>query len=604
MSKTFKKILMLMVALVATTAFAACGDDDGGGSGSGNETIVTGMKVSPETLLFGKDGGTSTVSVQSATAVSVQSSESWCTVSAGQMSASLKVTPVTVTVSALTDYSDRTALVTITAGTESRTVSVTQTAADRIVVEPSTQEVSVDGGTVVVKVTANGAYTVSIDKEWVTENTVRGTLEDHTHTFTVAANNGGSRTATITFALNNEQATVTITQAARQSTISGTASSIARQMYPGWNLGNTLEGCNWRSSSAPIDENYGLSTELDWQKTTTTQQVIDFVKSQGFKSVRIPCNWMCGHISDAATHTIDAAWMARVKEVVDYCISDGLYVLLNDHYDGGWVERSFDDLSEATVQKNIGIMNRVWTQIAETFRDYDEHLLFGGLNEPDCNNQAKTDVLIRYEQAFIDAVRATGGNNAKRILVVQGPSTDIDNTSNYFDISKLTDTAQDALMAEVHFYGPWNFCGMEQDESWGKMFWYWGSANHQSGSTRNATWGEEDWLKSQFQKMKTQFVDKGIPVVIGEYGCQWRDLSSQSGEDQSKHDASVKLFHKTVNQVAISSGMIPFVWDINYASQGGTKGVMTVLNRSSRTVFCQPAMDGITEGVAAAQWPN
>ncbi len=362
------------------------------------------------------------------------------------------------------------------------------------------------------------------------------------------------------------------------------AADIAAKMYPGWNLGNTMEA---------------IGGETAWQKTKTTQDIIDYVKSLGFKSVRIPCSWDI-HSSNG---TIDAAWMTRVKEVVDYCIKAELYVLLNDHWDNGWIEvNGFTDLSESNITSKIATLENMWKQIATEFRDYDEHLLFAGLNEPNCDSQAKTDALIRYEQAFIGAVRATGGNNATRTLVVQGPSTDIDKTQKFYDISKLSDTASGALMAEVHYYSPWNFCGMEKDESWGKMFFYWGSANHVSGNSYNASWGEESYLKDQFKKMKSQFVDKGIPVIIGEYGCQWRDLSAKSGESQDNHDASVKLFHKTVCQQAIEMGMVPMVWDINAPNQNGVKGVMTVLNRATLSVFSNPAMDGIKEAAENAKW--
>jgi len=366
------------------------------------------------------------------------------------------------------------------------------------------------------------------------------------------------------------------------------ASAIASQMYPGWNLGNTME---------PPGKN--LSAETSWQPTKTSQQVIDYISSLGFKSVRIPCSWNC-HAVDGV---IDAAWLARVKEVVDYCLADGLYVLLNDHWDNGWIEnQGFTDLSEANVSAKQENLKSLWTQVAEYFKDYDEHLLFAGLNEPNCDNQAKTDVLIRYEQAFIDAVRATGGNNLSRTLVVQGPSTDIDNTDKYYDVTKLTDSADGCLMVEVHYYSPWNFAGMEKDESWGKMSWYWGSANHVGGSAYNSTWGEESYLLAQFKKMKAKFVDNGYPVILGEYGCQWRDLSGKTGEDQAKHDASVKAFHRQVNEQAVNLGLVPMVWDINSTNRQGTKGTMTIIDRKQLGVFNQHAIDGITEGVAAATW--
>lgn len=377
-----------------------------------------------------------------------------------------------------------------------------------------------------------------------------------------------------------------------------TAQEIAKSMYPGWNLGNTLEANN---NGTNFTNNVGLSGETAWQSSKTTQEVIDFVKSQGFKSVRIPCSWVCGHVSDSASIAIDAAWMARVKEVVDYCIADGLYVVLNDHYDGGWVESSFSDISDSTVEANSSIMRQVWTQIANEFKDYDEHLLFAGLNEPACDNQAKTDALVKYEQAFIDAVRATGGNNTTRTLIVQGPSTDIDNTSKFYT-TLPTDVATDRLMVEVHYYSPAQFCGVWEEPN---AYYFWGAANHISSSTLkkyNATDGEEDYVKSQFAKMKAQFVDKGIPVIIGEYGANWRNIGNKAA--QKKHDSSVMLYHQTVCQEAISCGMVPFVWDVNVSSQNGTSGIMTVISRGSLSVFCSPAMDGIAAGVKAAQWPG
>ena len=343
---------------------------------------------------------------------------------------------------------------------------------------------------------------------------------------------------------------------------------VARNMMPGWNLGNTLEAGN---NANNFTNNGGLGAETSWQGTRTTQEVIDYVRSLGFKSVRIPCAWVMGHITNAMQMTIDPQWMARVKEVVDLCINDGLYVVLNDHWDGGWVERSFDDTSNSTVTLNCERMKKLWTQIATEFRDYDEHLIFAGLNEPNVENATQMAVLLRYEQAFIDAVRTTGGNNARRILVVQGPSTDVDRTMELMN-TMPTDAVEGRLMVEVHYYSPWNFAlrsDPDGTEVWNKNAYYWGAENHVEGSIHNSTWGEEDYMLAQLQKMKTKFVDNGIPVVMGEYGALWR-YASGAGEDQSKHDASVKLFYKLFNQWCIEMGMVPMAWCINYAGTSTT----------------------------------
>lgn len=514
MNKKFKKMLMLMVAFLATTAFAACGDDDSDGG-----IVVDRMFVTPTTLSFTKDGGSKTVSVQSAVQASATSSADWCAVVGGTQSTKLKVTPIDVTVAANGTTAARTATITITAGAETQTVVVTQEAGDGTAPEP------------------------------------------------------------------DPDPTGSITKNARQ---------IAPLMCPGWNLGNTMEG----GDNANNFKNVGITTETAWQGTKTTKEIIDFVKASGFKSVRIPTAWVMGHITDADQVTIDEAWMARVKEIVNYCINNDLYVLLNDHWDGGWLENSFGDISDATVAQNSEKLKKLWTQIANAFKEYDDHLIFGGLNEPDCDTQAKTNALLKYEQAFIDAVRATGGNNAKRTLVVQGPTTDIDRTYNLMNVTKLNDPAGAGyLMVEVHYYNPPQFSGVWENN---QPIWFWGNGNHVSGDSHNASSMEESFVQSQFQKMKTKFVDNGYPVILGEFGANWRELSA----NQDKHDASVKLYHKVVTQYAIQSGMVPMVWDINVASRNGANGVMTIINRANRTIFCQPAMDGITEGVAAATWPE
>ena len=374
------------------------------------------------------------------------------------------------------------------------------------------------------------------------------------------------------------------------------AMDVVNDMSPGWNLGNTLEATTSWTGGALWNNKGGLGAETGWQDTKTSQAVIDYVKSLGFKSIRIPCAWAYGHISDASTYTIDAQWMARVKEVVDYCINDGLYVVLNDHWDGGWLEEKIKDSNAANIAQNKGILKLLWTQIANAFKDYDEHLLFAGLNEPGADNQASTNNLIQYNQTFVDAVRATGGNNAKRVLVVQGPSTNIDHTCNFMKGKMPNDVVPGKLAIEVHYYNPWQFWGMENDESWGKVFYYWGNGNHHSGSAHNATWGEEKDMKDQLQKMKTNFVDKGYPVVIGEFGANWRDISKLSNENQDKHNASIKAHYKELHRLCKEmGGMVPMTWDINSRSQNGTKGTMTIVDRKNLTVYGKYALEGINE---------
>ena len=228
-------------------------------------------------------------------------------------------------------------------------------------------------------------------------------------------------------------------------------------------------------------------------------------------------------------------------------------------------EDHIKDSDAATIQKNKEILTALWTQIANAFIDYDEHLLFAGLNEPNAEDQAATDNLIQYNQTFVDAVRATGGNNAKRILVVQGPSTNIEHTCNYMAGKMPTDIVEGKLAIEVHYYNPWQFWGMEKDESWGKVFYYWGEGNHFEGSAHNANWGEEDEMRRQMLMMKTNFIDQGYPVVIGEFGANWRDLSSLPNESQEHHNASIKSHYRFFHELCKAMGsVVPMTWDVNY----------------------------------------
>ena len=369
---------------------------------------------------------------------------------------------------------------------------------------------------------------------------------------------------------------------------------LAGQMCPGWNLGNTLEG---------------TGGETSWQETPTTQALIDYVRSQGFRSVRIPCSW---DIHCDSRGVIDCEWMARVRQIVDYCIRDGLYVVLNDHWDGGWIEvqgysqsvDEFQPVDEALITAKIARLKDLWTQIAFEFKDYDDHLLFAGMNEPfqqynlfHDRHQELTPILLRYNQAFVDAVRATGGRNVTRTLVVQGPSTSISSTTDPAIGFRMPSDPAGAgrLMVEVHYYEPWDFCGVEEN---GKRFW--GAERHVSGSEYNCTWGEPGHPQQQFSRMKAKFFDQGYPAIIGEYGANWR----QTGAYQSQHDASIKAWFRDVTLQAIQHGCVPMVWDINSPDQHGERGTMTIINRANLTVFCPWALQGIQEAVKSATWPQ
>lgn len=579
---------------------SACSDEtiENGNLGNIPEGITINDNYVKDGVTVAKTGAELTVAVQSRNEVSASSNQSWVTIEKGTTTSALKVTPFKLVVAENTETSDREAQVTFTAGNDSKTIAIKQIAKAGLVVKTNSFDLPYTGGTVQVQLSANEPYEYEISDSWVSAATTRANMVDYTENFTVAMNASPTvRTATITFKVEGLAEAVTIKQAATETggDMNKTAMEIASLMYPGWNLGNTMEA----GSSDNNWKNAGIETETAWQSTKTTQQVIDLVKAQGFKSVRIPCAWVMGHITDEANCTIDPAWMNRVKEVVDYCISDGLYVIINQHWDGGWIEHNgFTAATDMTATKDK--LTKIWTQIATAFKDYDEHLLFAGMNEPgvgggDGNIIGVADMSARiaeYEQTFINAVRATGGNNALRVLIVQGPNTSINDTEENNYISKIQDTVNDRLMMEVHFYDPYQFCQMTEDAGWGKQWYYWGKGNT-GDADRTANNYQEDFVNAQMAKMKKTFVDNGIPVLIGEFGA----IQRWSVGKDAVHDASIKAYYRAVTQYAIENGCVPMVWDTNSGSG------MTTLNRNTLKVGNINMMEGITEGVALAIWP-
>lgn len=572
-------IVSMLVMVFTMISLVSCSKEEtisGGG-------ISTSFQVSKSALQFSKTGGETYLYVESPTQPVVLSDQSWLVVSQ-DLSNSARVYKYKVAAATNTDTNDRTASISVSSGSEQVTVPVNQVSTEGLIIETASFEVSADGGSITVKLKANGEYDVTTPS-WIAQadNSTRANMQDYEEVFTIEANISPlARTAQISFTRGDIVESVTVNQAAGQveANMDRTAKELAKAMYPGWNLGNTMEAGDMANNFTNAG---GLGAETAWQSTQTTKALIDFVKAQGFKSVRIPTSWVMGHITDAENMTIDPAWLARVKEIVDYCISDGLYVFINDHWDGGWIEvegfsktsSSYEAVDETIIADKVNKLKKLWTNIATYFKDYNEYLMFAGLNEPfqeyslfSTRHSELTPILERYNQAFVDAVRATGGNNAKRVLIVQGPSTNISSTVNYFNMP--TDTENGKLMVEVHYYEPWDFCG--------------------SNATKD--WNADASVKTSFESLKTKFVNHDIPVVIGEYGANWQ-------ENTESHNDAIRRFFKSVVENAGNCGIVPFAWDINVVSYPN----MSIINRTGLSVWNTPAMTGITEGVAAAQWP-
>ena len=296
-----------------------------------------------------------------------------------------------------------------------------------------------------------------------------------------------------------------------------TALEATRLMGNGINLGNTMEACD---NNVGIKTNTPLSYETHWGQPKTTQAMIDGMKAAGFDTIRIPVAWMTNatHLYEG-DYTIDADYMDRVEEVVRYARKAGMYVIINDHWDGGWYGM-FGSESAETRALAMEAYKGMWQQIAERFRDYSDYLIFESANEElgtrfDENSPLYcSDSVVTYlndderyaltneiNQTFVDVVRATGGNNATRFLLIAGYGTNIDQTcDDRFQMPK--DTVDSKLMVSVHYYDPWSYCGASSAASatkWGKVSDY-------------------EYMDQQLAKM-TKFTEAGYGVVIGEYGA-------------------------------------------------------------------------------------
>ena len=324
-----------------------------------------------------------------------------------------------------------------------------------------------------------------------------------------------------------------------------------------FDLGFQVPGTNIPASMPWPNPTYGMNVgnelELNWGPPNTA--LFYSAVQNGFNAVRIPCAWdMSGattNISGGVTnYVISPSYMAQVKQTVDAAIAAGMYVMINDHWDDGWLEQNIGTTVDPIINAKV---KTYWTQIATTFAGYDNHLLFAAANEPNVNDTAGMDTLMFYYQTFVNAVRAVGGNNTNRWLVLQAGGQ-----TTWFN-ALPTDTVTNRLMVEYHNYTPSLFTIIHSDQSWGKAIYFWGPAYHYSGdSTRNATWGEEYSVDSGFQQLDDLYVSKGIPVMIGEFQAAGAGLTNAT--EAAYNNASTHYWDKYVAESARIHGLSPFYW--------------------------------------------
>ncbi len=455
----------------------------------------------------------------------------------------------------------------------------------------SIQGLNLDGTYRIRDLTINStspSWELTTDVDWITINLKKGGVGKKTVTIKIAENTeDNDRVGNIT--LTGKGAPTTVIEISQRplqsypnynvspkepdmSGMESTAMQLAQNMKIGWNIGNTLEA---------------TGGETAWGNPKVNDALIKLVKQNGFNAIRLPVAWD-QYVENRETAKIKDSWLNRVKEVVDYCVDNDMYVVMNIHWDGGWMETNCKPEKQESVNRKL---KAFWQQIATHFRDYDEKLIFAGANEPNVEDATQMNVLMSYYDTFINAVRETGGRNSYRTLVVQGPATDVDLTYRLMK-SLPIDLVKDRMMAEIHYYTPYTFCLMTEDANWGKMAYFWGSGNHSTTSPeRNATFGEEAELTSLLNKMKTKFVDKGVPVIMGEF-CAIKRINLK-GEDLELHLKSRKDFTKYLMQKSKENGIIPFYWDTGYTGNNSS----TIFNRTSNSVHDQEILDALMEGI-------
>ena len=537
-----------------------------------SEDGTNALTVDNKNIEFSVDGGSVNIIVQTdAKAWSIENPASdWLTITPpdGNLlttTVNLKVTTRTLTLRAVT--------LVVTAGNANPVnIEVTQPSSDflyTLTADVAAFEFKHVGETKALKITTNGpAWTISSDADWLQFSKTTG-VKGTTTLNVIAAESIPDPARTATISISGTDAgtlQIPVTQVAstyptyNTSPIAPDATGmdsevvqLASKMHLGWNIGNTLEA---------------IGGESAWGNPKITKAYVDAIKNIGFNAIRLPCSW--DQNSNPTTAKIDQVWLDRVKEVIQYCVDNDMYVLLNIHWDGGWLENNITPEKKDLVNAK---QKAFWEQIATQLRDFDEHLMFASANEPNADDETEMAVLYTYHQTFVNAVRATGGRNSYRVLVVQGASA----LMNTFP----TDEVPNRIMYEEHYYTPFQFTLLSEDVSWGNMFYYWGDGNHSAiEPSRNSTWGEEAEAVQYFQGLKTKFVDKGIPVLMGEYLAALRSTTA----DPDKHIDSRDHWLKFITRTAVENGVIPFVWDT-----GG------LIDRNTGAIKDQRAIDSILE---------
>jgi aryl-phospho-beta-D-glucosidase BglC (GH1 family) len=355
------------------------------------------------------------------------------------------------------------------------------------------------------------------------------------------------------------------------------AKTAVANMKLGWNLGNSLDVADPSKSDTAV--------ETGWGNPAVTPELLKAVAAAGFGAVRIPVTWI-GRFGAAPSYTISPTFIDRVEQVVKYGLDAGLYVIINLHHDGGnnvagrWLTL-VDASGQATSANSAAVSAQfiaLWTQIAAHFKGYGDHLVLEAMNEVMVDyNTPKPEYYTEINdlnQAFVDTVRASGGNNATRCLVVPGYNTNIDYTVAGFVLPK--DSSPGRLILSDHFYDPYSFAGSAETHTWG------------TGNPGVDSWGQEDWVKTETAKLKATFGDKDLPIILGEYGAV-----NQTGYENYR-----RYYVEYVTKAAHDAGITPFFWD--NGGKGSGSDAFGLIDRTNNTMLYPTLMQALTRAVSSS----
>lgn len=376
-----------------------------------------------------------------------------------------------------------------------------------------------------------------------TENATQenSTKDSTTKDNSASATTATTATSTTSSSLDTKEEETTKTTSGTSTdngSMSKTTAEVVKDMGIGINLGNTFESCgDWINASSVTN------FEKAWGSPVITQEIIAGMAAEGFGVLRIPVAW--SNMMDD-NYNIDESYINRVKEVTDWAIDSGMYVIVNIHYDGGWWTEFSTNKSECMKKYKA-----IWTQLAEAFKDYDEKLVLESLNEEGCwddiwnrysgstsGKSTAYGLLNEINQTFVDIIRASGGNNAKRHLLIAGYATDITLTCD--SCFKMPSDSAGRCAVSVHYYTPFAYTHLTEDTDWAKVQTEWGSAS------------DINELNYYMKMMYDNFVSKGVPVIIGEFG-----VAEMSNKDKD----NAVYYMSSVAEAAYDYGMCPILWD-------------------------------------------